>query len=210
MTGRTNVEPQMSAAALLLRKMKRTKGTRFNAAERLKMEERLEIWLIVVISIGIVGWSLIDIAFGSKLKPWQKDLLLILNLAMAIVVIAVSLVQAGQKKAVQAERLHECALDVLDLFSELEMKASALNASELAEYAKRYTAITGKYNLNHADCDYSKYKLDNPDEFNHRIRWFTIWLGVVVAAQKHRAVVLAALLSVLASWVYFVGSALES
>jgi hypothetical protein len=151
-----------AARELLLREMKQTKGSRFNAADRLSKRDAARTRLTAYASAMVIVLTVLP-AF-IPVPGWISGAINLSTVAFSLVILAASLLQTSNADPVRAVQLHNCALDINSLLRKLRGE-TALTENQLKDYAGRYDAILMRYSVNHESVDYERYKLEHPNEF---------------------------------------------
>jgi hypothetical protein len=146
----------------LLREMKQTKGARFNAATRLEDRDRQRTTLIAYASVSVVVVTLLPAFFD--VPAWVRNAVSLATIAMSLIILAYSMLQAQSRDSLVAYQLHKCALEINSLRREIRALTPSTPA-QVSEYTRRYDDILGRYSVNHDPVDYEKYKLEHPEEF---------------------------------------------
>ncbi len=149
-----------SAREKLLKDMKRTKGVRFNASKRIEESERKTTRNTAYASVAVVVVTLLPVFFpmGQALE----NTVALTTVALSIFILASSLLQSAHAGQVKSDQFQRCALEVNSLRREL---SAAGENVDLAGYSARYDEILRRYNINHDQVDYDRYRLEHADEF---------------------------------------------
>lgn len=150
---------QIEARNKLLRDMKRTKGVRFNASRRLEAYERSVSRNNAYASAAVIVITLLPSFFS--LSGFWIAVIALMTVGLSIFILAFTLLHSANNSALKADQFHRCALEVNALRRELLADLEA----DVARFAKLYDDILGRYNINHEDVDYDKYRLEHPEEF---------------------------------------------
>ena len=145
----------------LLKDMKRTKGARFNAAQRLDRLEQTMSRNTAYASCAVIVITMLP-AFFTLPEFWVATIA-ILTIALSVFILVFTLVYSGNKNALKADQFQRCALEVNALRREM---LSSVNA-DVSVFTKRYDEILARYSLNHDEVDYDKYRLEHLDEFEN-------------------------------------------
>jgi len=148
--------------SLLLQEMKVTKGSRFNAAERLRRRDRSRTTITAFASVYVIILTLIPAIF--HLSDTLGNIITIIIIVFSIVVLTSSLLQYPSADPVRAEQHHRCALEINALRRELRT-AEPSTISMIQEFSRKYDDILQKYNANHEPVDFERYKIEHPDEY---------------------------------------------
>jgi hypothetical protein len=146
----------------LLKQLKYTAASRFNAAKRLEANERRLTTLISIVSAGIVGVTLLPYFF--RLSEGTVSGLNLSAVVLSIIILAFSLLQRSADASVKAEQHHRSGLEINEIRRELLAKRNIMSVDELAEFSKRYSSVLQKYSVNHDDIDYLKAQVERPEE----------------------------------------------
>jgi hypothetical protein len=146
----------------LLKDMKRTKGVRFNAAKRLEESDRKRTANTAYASAAVIVLTLLPVFF--PMPVWASNSIALATVGFSIFILASSLIQASHAGQVKADQFQRCALEINSLRRDL-ISYSDDASLDLQSYTGRYDEILRRYNINHDDVDYDKYRLEHPDEF---------------------------------------------
>ncbi len=145
----------------LLRKMWHTKACRFNAFERLRFKKTLSGVAIVMLGFYIFTISLLLLVAHKCSAPADPRTVYITLVLLAVLMITITLLEGAKHYALDADRHYRCAREVSDLFNTFEALATAEADDRRIEFNRRYGEILTTYEVDHADIDYRRFKLDN-------------------------------------------------
>ena len=145
----------------LLEEMKSTCGARFNASKRLECRDKKAISISAIASVGVIIFTIISSSF--HIGETISGLMNVTTIILSIIILVSSLLQYSNNDPVKAERHHRCALEINALRRELRA-SEPCSSNLLLEFGRRYDGILQRYNLNHDDVDYAKYKMDHLDD----------------------------------------------
>jgi SMODS and SLOG-associating 2TM effector domain family 5 len=160
MTGLQNLSEQNRTQ--LLNEMKLSKGARFNASKRLEDRDRRRTTTMAYASASVIILTLLPAFFITP--GWLASALSIATVAMSLIILANSLLQAQSNDPVKADQFHRCALEINSLRRQLRA-IEGITAEQIASFSTDYDNILSRYNLNHDAEDSEKYRLEHPDEF---------------------------------------------
>jgi SMODS and SLOG-associating 2TM effector domain family 5 len=146
----------------LLRELKTTKGSRFNAAQRLGRRDKLLNRMIAFISGCVIVVTLLPVYF--PVGPTATSAVSFFTIAFSIFILAMSLLQYSNSDPVRAEQHHRCGLELNSLRRELR-STHVTTEEQLIPFARRFDEILGKYSINHEDIDFERYKREHLDEY---------------------------------------------
>lgn len=144
----------------ILKDMKRTKGVRFNASKRLEEEDGKATKNTAYASVSVIIITLLPVFFS--LGHFWESVINITTVGLSVFILAVTLLQSSGAKLVKADQFQRCALEINSLRRELLVSDEN---SDIAIHSARYDEILSRYNINHDNVDYEKYRLEHPDEF---------------------------------------------
>jgi hypothetical protein len=171
----------------LVKDMKATAGSRFNAANYLEKHDRNLTILIAMTSCYLVGMTIIP--YFLKLPTKVAAELNLFTVICSIVILVSAILQNSQRNAVNAEQHHRSALEINELRRTLEVRGNSISTNDLEEFTSKYAAVLQKYSINHATLDYQKYLAENPEKFPWvgRITRYRIYL--CFAARDYAALI---------------------
>lgn len=162
--------------AELKHKIWSTKGTRFAADDRLKSLSKISGICIGVLSVYLIIFGLLSVY--NLYRPDQSaDNLFAFSLtATSILLLLFSTFENSQDYKVKAKSFHDCALDLADLYNELQnFKAYRAGATDEEKLAfcdllqKRYQDILRRYE-NHSPIDNQIFKANHMDYYKY-LKW---------------------------------------
>jgi SMODS and SLOG-associating 2TM effector domain family 5 len=161
----------------LLRKMWYTKGCRFNAFERLRFKKTLSSVAVVMLGFYIFTVSLLQLV-AQKCGPGSDPRLVYITLVLlAVLLITVTLLEGAKHYALDADRHYRCAREVSELFNTFEALSSEEADGRRVEFNRRYGEILGNYEVDHADIDYRRFRIDNRGALSLRTGEFLALAG---------------------------------
>jgi hypothetical protein len=151
----------------LLREIKTTKGSRFNAAQRLGRRDKLLNRMIAFISGCVIIVTLLPVYF--PVGTTATSAVSFFTIAFSIFILAMSLIQYSNSDPVRAEQHHRCGLELNSLRRELR-STHVTTEEQLLPFARRLDDILGRYSINHEGIDFERYKREHPDEYPEAAR----------------------------------------
>ena len=153
----------MSPWEKLSQGMKVTAGSRFNAADRLRRQDKYANATQAVVSAVLICLAISSFVF-TVVQAHSKEISFS-SLVVSIFLLVITLRKASNNDTVNAEQMHRCALEINELrrfgaaLSEIEMSA------EIKDITLKYNQIFQKWSINHTSEDFNKYKLQHRWEF---------------------------------------------
>jgi len=141
-----------------------TKGARFQADQRLKAKARMSNISMSIFSAYLIIASLISVYVGSH-NAANFQLINYFVTALSIILLVLSQYESSQDYKSRAEKLHQCGLDVSEIYNEIRIfktlvpSPSNETIKDFCEnIAVRYQEILSKYE-NHLPIDYAIFKI---------------------------------------------------
>jgi len=149
----------------LQRRIEATKAIRFQATVRLVRRHKLSAYVTAMLSLYVIGLSLIPNIF--VLQPRQSQALLACTIVMSTFIVVLILTEGYESFYHKAEVLHESARQLNKLaFKMSQFAVSDSDAEDLIEkISTEYESIIENSRVNHAECDYLRIRANRPDLF---------------------------------------------
>lgn len=183
----------------LKHKLWSTKGIRFYASDRLKKISNISNICTSVLSVYLIIFGLLSVYNIYNPSEQYENLLAFSMTAISIILLVFSVFENSQNYLVKAEKFHDCALDIADLYNELQnFKTYKTKSSdkEKLEYCNdiqlRYQIILRRYE-NHSQLDRQKFIADNMDYYKY-LKWHYWWKIQIIYFYKTKLIYLFAML----------------
>lgn len=144
-----------------------TKGARFAAHRRLLRRHAWSTWAVAVLSIYVITASVFgQLTISTRISQSVLNAGLIVA---SILVLVLSLIEAGRGYELRADHLHRCAVALgrLELMCReaIASSSSATNDEITARLAQRYTAILEECPDNHDEIDFATFRSQHVAEY---------------------------------------------
>jgi hypothetical protein len=143
-----------------------TKGSRFNASNRLYTISKYSNISNAFLSAYLTIFGLITVYNLYTDALIDPNVLAFLITAISIISLVFSLLESSEEYSLKAKEYHDCALDLADLYNELRnFKAYRKDASEsekmifVDDLQKRYQSVLRRY-PNHSNIDTRKFRME--------------------------------------------------
>jgi hypothetical protein len=150
-----------------VRSVEITRDVRFQASLRLKKRQILASYIISLLSLFVIGLSLLPNFL--KLEPFQNQILLACSIVLSVFVIFTSIIDGSQNFYHQSELLHSCGRQVARVYyqaRDLAINAADDDVSEkLIELRENYQEALDDCPINHESCDFYFQKARKPHLF---------------------------------------------
>ncbi len=150
-----------------------TKGARFAACDRLKTLNKLSSYSIGMLSAYLVIIGLLSV-FRLKLSlQISNDELAFASTGLSILILVFSQLESANEYRLKAEKYHDCALEISELYNKLRyIKTSNLSSEEINRQAYDlsvdYSIALKKYE-NHKPIDYRVFQTTKAEYF--QMKW---------------------------------------
>ncbi|KQM34593.1 hypothetical protein ASF03_21325 [Rhizobium sp. Leaf68] len=144
----------------LLKSLRATAGSRFNASKRLSHVDKRLTALTAFTSAVIIALTVFPkfIDVSPRAGAWIE----LMTVAMSILLLASSVLQYASNHAVKSELFHRSALDIQELKRQLQFRAQTIDTPDFLKISADYNDVLQKYSLNHDDVDFYRYQIENP------------------------------------------------
>lgn len=157
-----------------------TKGTRFAADSRLKSLSKMSNICNGVLSVYLIIFGLLTVYKVYNPEEKFENLFAFTLTAVSIFQLLFSFFESSQNYSLSARDFHDCALDLSDLYNELQnFKTYKTNSSDEEKFKfcddlqKRYQTVLRKYQ-NHSPIDKEKFMADNMTYYKY-LKWHFWW-----------------------------------
>jgi hypothetical protein len=151
------------ASKQLLRSLKATAGSRFNAAKRMAYLDRRLTALLALASIAVIGLSILPFVFEVT-APAQRWIAMV-TVLLSLLILASTLLQYACTFGVRAELYHRSGLEIQAIKRELQFKSGDIREADFAKFSSSYNDVLQRYALNHDDVDFYRQQLEYPEDF---------------------------------------------
>jgi hypothetical protein len=153
-----------------------TKGTRFYADTRNKTTAKYSNLGLTFLSAYLIIFGFLSVYNLYNAKEYNPNLIAFAITAISIFLLIFSVFENTQNYLVKAKNFHDCALDLADVYNELQnYKSYETDATEKEKMQfcfklqEKYQIILRKYE-NHEPIDNKKFRLSYPDYY--KVKWY--------------------------------------
>lgn len=163
------------------KKLWETKGSRFVAAKRLELHEKLSTITVSLISVYIISLNLVVLFPETDRYKFLNDMNITYStVCLSVLVLVVSLIIASRNYRMRADKYHECGRRIDEIYSKIciwKSMSEFPSKYELLKVSEDYLKLLDKYE-NHTNLDYLIFKADNIGDYK-KIKWPNIfWIRV--------------------------------
>ncbi len=183
----------------IYRRIDVTTRVRYNAANRFKTHQWLSQWIVTLLSVGLIVIPLLK-ALNVPLRT-SPQLLDAVEVFLAVLVLAYSLLLGNENYAGRAEKMLACGMELSRLARELyPLQGKEYDEAKYLSFSERYHDILERYD-NHNDIDYKIYTLNNrqkyyPNIINFSRAWILIQIQYCLNFSHYALVTIGVLTSV--------------
>lgn len=156
-----------------------TKGARFTASSRLKKINKLSSYSIGFLSGYMIIIGLLSVFKLNNDQLVSSDQLGFITTGLSILILVFSQLESANDYALKADKFHNCALEIGELYNKLRyLKTNLKNEEEINSLAQElsieYGNVLKKYE-NHEPIDFEYFKTSKNDYFKlSRLKVFKI------------------------------------
>lgn len=142
----------------LYRKMKKTAMARFECASRMRRHQKFALWSMSIFSAGLIIFPLLQ-AFGIPMHV-GAGWLNVMQVAMALMVLVLSLLMSTNNVGDRAEKMHKCGLELNALCHEAlpHCRGEDCEVTIYETFRSKYSQILNVYE-NHEDLDFDRVQM---------------------------------------------------
>lgn len=145
--------------------MWKTKGSRFNAYERLRRTQKLSFYTTSLLSAYLIVINLLE-PFNLTSGAIEPRTISFISTALSIILLVFVILENSAEYNLKGAGFHNCAKDIGRLFNQLHsiLDKNETDISKYEEIADKYSDILDRYD-NHSPIDYEVHKTKHPDDF---------------------------------------------
>lgn len=146
-----------------------TKGARFTASHRLKTTGKLSSYSIGFLSGYMIIIGLLSVFKLNNAEIISNEHLGFISTGLSILILVFSQLESANDYTLKADRFHNCALEISDLYNKLRYLKTNLKIDEeinklAQDLSQEYGAVLKKYE-NHESIDFEYFKISKNDYF---------------------------------------------
>lgn len=154
-----NTEPEYDS---LTARLWQTKGTRFSADERLRSKHKLSVFSLAILTLYLIALSIVDMLDPAFVPEQYQEFVPVMVLFLSVFILVISLIENSKGHLLQADKMHQCALEIQSLYHNLDLlrKNDKDSFEERKEILEEYNNILKKY-PNHEERAYWIFRANN-------------------------------------------------
>jgi hypothetical protein len=150
--------------SMIMSRIWRTKGSRFNAYRRLKKRNNILTFVTSFSSVHLLAIGILQLTNLITLSNKQSELLSFISITLSIIILTYSLIENGKEHGLKSEMHHLCGIELDRIYTQLEMLEKE-DVVEVTKLASNYNLVTEKYLLNHETIDDQFFQLQHLNDF---------------------------------------------
>lgn len=147
-------------------KIWKTKGSRFNAYERLKRRQKLSNYATGLLSAYLIIVNLLS-PFGLISLSQDSNVISFISVALSIILLVFVTIENAAEYSLKGNHFHNCAKELSRIFNELHIliQDEKSTSDDFRRVADEYMEIVERYD-NHSPIDYEVHKTKHQDDFD--------------------------------------------
>jgi SMODS and SLOG-associating 2TM effector domain family 5 len=139
--------------------MYKTRGCRFGAASALEIKERWSVGAVAFLSAYVLSWSIVLLSYSEAFSSKHASFYTALSAIASISLLVISLMDYAFGRSVQAEKLHQNALEISACMRELErqLAAETPDVGVMERIATDYERHISETQINHTTKDFIRW-----------------------------------------------------
>ena len=156
----------------IYKKLWKTKGIRYAAYHRLRLQSRWSVVTVSLLSFYIFALSIVAILFNDRFSPFTMQMFNAFSLISSVFIMIVSFIESLKAYDVKAEFLHKNANEISKIYNEFQRRFRNKTLDEAYSNATvtQYNNLLDSCPYNHSEVDYEKFQINEPKEF-HLLGW---------------------------------------
>jgi len=138
-----------------------TYKARFNAHSRLLRQEMLYTVTISFLSFFVIALNILQLI--PELIEIKQNATTFYTITISIFILIISLINNLSTRRHNAERFHECALEIKGLYGEFSAISDSISNEKYATFIEKYNSIQQEYKINHLKCDYQQVLVERKE-----------------------------------------------
>jgi len=138
-----------------------TYKARFNAHSRLLRQEMFYTITTSFLSFFIISINILQLI--PEMFVIKQEATTFYTITISIFILVISLINNLSTRKHNAERFHECALEIKGLYGEFSSVLENITNEIFKNFIQRYNSIEKNYDINHLKCDYQQVLIERKE-----------------------------------------------
>jgi len=158
-------EKKGSYSDKLYDKIRKTKGAKFNAYERLGRRQKRSFYAIGILSAHLIIINLLQ-PFGLLTVPDDYSVISFISVSLSIMLLVFVTIENSTEYNLKGNNFHNCTKDLGRVFNDLDslIERKVTDTKEYDNISNKYSEILDKYH-NHSPIDYEVHKTKHKNDF---------------------------------------------
>lgn len=150
-------------------KIWKTRGTRFNAYERLRRRQRRSFYATGLLSAYLIIINLLQ-PFNLLVLPSDSNMINFISVSLSIILLVFVTIENSAEYNLKGDNFHNCSKELGRIFNDLHslMDKNETDQTKYEEIGKRYSEVLDRYD-NHSPIDYEVHKTKHIHDF--KLNW---------------------------------------
>lgn len=146
-------------------KIWKTKGTRFNAYERLRRRQKRSFYATGLLSAYLIIINLLQ-PFNLLVLPTDSNIINFISVSLSIILLVFVTIENSAEYNLKGDNFHNCAKELGRIFNDLHslMDKNETDQTKYEEIGNRYSDVIDRYD-NHSPIDYEVHKTKHTNDF---------------------------------------------
>lgn len=159
-------EKKVSFSEELYDKIWKTKGTRFNAYERLRRRQKRSFYATGLLSAYLIIINLLQ-PFNLSNLSQNSNIINFISVSLSIILLVFVTIENSAEYNLKGDKFHNCAKELGRILNDLDslMDIEIPEQSKIDDISRRYSDVLDRYD-NHSPIDYEVHQALYVKEFN--------------------------------------------
>ena len=146
-------------------KIWKTKGTRFNAYERLRRRQKRSFYATGLLSAYLIIINLLQ-PFNLLVVPSDSNIINFISVSLSIILLVFVTIENSAEYNLKGNNFHNCAKELGRIFNDLHslMEKTEMDQTKYERLAEKYADVIDRYD-NHSPIDYEVHKTKHANDF---------------------------------------------
>ncbi len=145
-----------------------TRGSRFNAHQRLMCKQSWSVAAISLLSLYVIAFTLLQFFPALSLTSKQINVISFSAIVLSLFILVIRLLESSKSYQIKAMQFHKCASELSLLYDKIHQildNADNNTSKLLTEISIEYATILDKCPENHDVVDFDDFKIQHRQEF---------------------------------------------
>lgn len=142
-----------------IHKMEKTSWIRFDCAEDLERQNNIRLFVYSGLTIYLISWSVLELAFADCLKIGFSDLLSVVSIVSSVALLGLSLNEAKADRSVRATLMLQSAHAIHGIVSKAKVacRSEGFTSERFYQLLDEYEGVLSLTGVNHSGKDHARH-----------------------------------------------------